>query len=110
MKYNDKLRLFIKSKGISQKEIAQALGHSPAMIGRFLNGTSEFGPTFIVDLLRLYPEIDLKYIFSEDAINHEVNDTIETYQKEVDVISELQIIENTLSELRSYLAQKCHKE
>ncbi len=110
MKYNDKLRLFLKSKGVSHKEMAQVLGHSPAMIGRFLNGTSEFGPSFITGLVKHYPEIDLKYIFTDDVVANEVNDPSEMYKEEYDVVSELEKIEKNLSEVRGYLAQKCHKE
>lgn len=110
MEYNEKMRMFFKSKGLSQKEVSDTLGHAPAMISRFLNGTSDFGPAFIVSLVRAFPDIDLQYIFSDDAVNSStVQEPIVNYGiKEKDIVEELELIEQKISSIRNVLTRKCH--
>lgn len=108
--YTDKLRLYFKKIGVSQKEAAERLGHAPAMMSRFLSGVSVFDANFISALVREFPDVDLQYIFSdqeqdtpiaaEPAPNYGV--------KEGDVIKELEIIEKKLSSIRDVLARKSH--
>ena len=110
MRYNEKLHLYFKRQGISQTELGKRLGHSPAMISRFLSGVSTFDANFVAALIREFPDVDLKYIFSdqeqdtpiaaEPAPNYGV--------KEGDVIKELEIIEKKLSSIRDVLARKSH--
>jgi transcriptional regulator with XRE-family HTH domain len=110
MAYNDKLRLFFKSKGLSQKEVGKRLGHAPAMISRFWSGESSFGPDFIVSLVKEFPDVDLKYIFSEDENSNMVNEPNGNYGLRVEnVDKELEIITDKLTEIRKVLAQNCHK-
>lgn len=111
MRYNEKLRLFFKSKGLSQKEVGERLGHAPAMISRFWSGESSFGPDFIVSLLREFPEIDLQYIFSEEKSFTALQEPLEKYHSEnAVVIEELKLIEEKLFNIRKVLAQNRHKK
>jgi transcriptional regulator with XRE-family HTH domain len=109
--YNEKLRLYFKKIGVSQQEAAKRLGHAPAMMSRYLSGVSVFDANFVVALVREFPEVDLKYIFSDqkDAITKVAEATIEDGVKEDDEIEkELQIIEEKLTSIRSVLARKGH--
>ena len=110
--YNEKLRLYFKKNGISQKEAAERLGHAPAMMSRFLSGASVFDANFIIALVREFPEIDLKYIFSDDKekLSSVEEPKIGNVIKEEDVIRELELIEKKLSNIRKVLAQSCHKK
>lgn len=111
MKYNDKLRLFFKTKGLSQKEVAKRLGHAPAMISRFWSGESSFGPEFVVALVREFPDIDLQYIFSQNETTNLVQEGKPIYGLNEDNIDkELEIIEQKVANVRKYLAQICHKK
>jgi transcriptional regulator with XRE-family HTH domain len=111
MAYHDKLRLYLKKNNISQVGFADRLGHSPAMISRFLSGTSVFDANFITALVREYPDVDLKYIFSdqEDETSKAVETAPNYSIKENDIIKELEIIEGKISSIKSVLAQSCHK-
>lgn len=110
MKYNEKLRLFFINKGLSQKDVGKRLGHAPAMISRFWSGESNFGPKFIVSLVKEFPDIDLKYIFSEETENI-VSKPTDSYGLNEDTIDkELEIIGEKVAKVREYLAQIHHKE
>jgi transcriptional regulator with XRE-family HTH domain len=112
MKYNEKMRLFFKNKRLSQKEVSEILGPAPAMISRFLNGTSDFGPEFIISLVKAFPDIDLKYIFSEDEESKNI-DQVEVASiygsKDKKILVELEEIEKKVLNIKKYLAQKSHE-
>lgn len=111
--YNEKLRMFFKSKGYSQKEAAQKLGVSQSSFGKYLNGTDNFKPEFLSTLLREFPSIDLKYIFSkEDENNSDASSELKTNYgfREKDVLVELEIIEDKLAKIRKYLTHVSEKE
>lgn len=108
MKYHDKLRLFFKAKGFSQKYVAEIMEVSPAMIGRYLNGSDNFSPLFICRLIEKFPDIDLQYIFSEnkstESIKHAVNEPQVGYLKQEDVLNDLSFIEEKIGKIKEYLA------
>lgn len=107
--YNDKLRLFFKSKGLKQKEVAELLDVSASSLGRYLMGTDNFKPEFLTALIREFPEIDLRYIFGENYNTNMVKEMLPFYGLNDDtIIKELEIIENKVANVREYLAQKCH--
>lgn len=112
MKYNEKLRLYFKKVNVSQSEVAERLGHSPAMISRFLSGVSTFDANFVAALVREFPDVDLKYIFSENnTMSDKPSKANEDYEiKEENVVKELEEIENKISIIRKVLAQSCHKK
>lgn len=112
MKYNDKLRLFFKSKDLSQTKSAEIMGVSPAMMGRYLKGSDNFSPEFICTLVKEFPDIDLRYIFSEEEENLQmVSEPCEDYNiKEEDIVNELKVIEQKISSIRNVLAQNRHNK
>ena len=112
MRYNEKLQFYFKKQGISQIELAKRLGHSPAMISRFLSGVSTFDANFVAALIREFPDVDLKYIFSENMnVVDQASEPNEEYGiKEENVVKELEEIENKISIIRKVLAQSCHKK
>jgi transcriptional regulator with XRE-family HTH domain len=108
MKYNEKLRLYFKKNGVSQKEAAERLGHAPAMMSRFLSGVSVFDANFITTLVQEFPDVDLKYIFSEEEDENisKVSEPSVDYEiMEEDIIGELELIEKKISSIRKILAQ-----
>ena len=110
MKYNEKLRLYFKKVNVSQSEVAERLGHSPAMISRFLSGVSTFDANFVAALIREFPDVDLKYIFSENTnVVDQASEPNEEYGiKEENVVKELEEIERKISIIRKVLAQNRH--
>lgn len=113
MEYNEKLRLYFKKNGISQIEAAERLGHSKSMMSRFLSGVSIFDATFIVALVKEFPDIDLKYIFSEEELPkvEMVEEPLTPYgMKEENIVPELELIEKKLANIRKCLAQNRHKK
>lgn len=110
MTYNEKLRLFFKKKGLSQKQVGERLGHAPAMISRYWSGESSFGPEFIVSLVKEFPDVDLKDIFSENENSNMVHEPNGNYGLRVDnVDKELEIITEKLTEIRKVLAKNYSK-
>lgn len=112
MAYYEKLKLYFKKIGVSQIEVGNRLGHSPAMISRFWSGTSVLDANFIIALVKEFPEIDLQYIFSDEVENNTmVSEPREEYGiKEENIITELELIEKKISSIRNVLAQSCHKK
>ena len=109
MEYNEKLRLFIKSKGLSQRELSDILGYAPAMISRYLSGESKFGPDFIMALVKAFPDVDLKKIFSNEKKNV-ISEPKPFYGLSEDTLDkELKIIGKKIENVREYLAQKKNK-
>jgi len=103
--YYDKLGLFIKSKGLKQKEFAEILGYSPNMVSKYLNGSSDISGEFVMKLSKAFPEVDLNEIFSNQTDNVDlVEEPIESYN--FNVIKEIEEIEKKLSRVKSELAKK----
>jgi transcriptional regulator with XRE-family HTH domain len=112
MKYNEKLHVFFKSKDLSQKNVAETLGFSPAMISRYLSGVSVFPPEFLTSLIKHFPDIDLRYVFMEDAVEEMVtiNEPDAPYNpNDKEVVNELQLIEDKIARIKNVLARKCHE-
>lgn len=107
--YNEKLNLFFKSKGLKQKEVAEITGYSPNMISRYLEGKVKFNTDFIEVLVKEFPEIDLQYIFGNDANKLPmVQEEASVYNKQEDVINDIEIIERKLQNIKQFLTQKSH--
>lgn len=105
--YNEKLGRFFKSKGLKQKEVAEMLGVSPAMMGRYIHGTANIGSEFLIGLRKNFPELDLNYIFTNE--NSEelnlLNDPRDLYEK-TNILNDLADIENRIHEIRLKVEDK----
>lgn len=113
MKYDEKLRLFFKNKGLTQKKVSEELNIAPAMISRYINGVSVFPAEFLTALVKHYPEIDLQYIFTEDDAQKTklASEPTALYDlEEINLVDELQLIEDRIAKVRSVLARKCHEK
>lgn len=110
MRYNEKLRIFFKASGLSQKEVADIMGISPSMMSRILKGSDNFSSDFIARLVQKFPKIDLQYIFSESEELVLNESEVNYLQKEMDAIKQLELIEEKIAVLKKYLAQSCHKK
>lgn len=107
--YNDKLHLFFKEKGLKQYEIGEILGYSPAMIGRYLKGSDKINADFILKLVKKFPDVDLRYIFSDDD-GHSASEPKPYYSMDDDSIGkELKIIIQKAENVLEYLALKRNK-
>lgn len=108
MNYKGRLRSFLKSEGISQRELGERLGHAPAMISRYLNGVSTPDADFIQKLVEEFPKVDLKYIFSNTQADpvRVVNEIQEVYSNEI--LADILVIEQKLEHIRKVMEQNCH--
>jgi transcriptional regulator with XRE-family HTH domain len=109
MVWNEKLAMYLKTKGISQKEAGKRLDTSTSMMSRYLTGKDKVNSDFIIKLLKVFPDIDLRSIFSDEPPNLKENDFYDP-PREINVINELEIIEKKITLIKEYLAQKSHKE
>jgi transcriptional regulator with XRE-family HTH domain len=104
--YYDKLKAFFKKEGLNQKQVAEILGYSESMIGRYLKGTAKFDTDFIMVLTREFPKIDLQSIFVKEPNNDA--STVEEPKAhyiltDKQVIKELQTIEDRIADLKKSL-------
>lgn len=105
MTYNEKLRLFFKSIGLSQKEVSERLLVSPSMLSRYFKGSDNFSSEFVFKLVKEFPEIDLQYIFSDDNLSGITKDD---QVIQLDVMKELELIEKKIALIKESLARKSH--
>jgi transcriptional regulator with XRE-family HTH domain len=113
MNYHEKLGLFLETKNMTQKEIAEKLEVSPTMLGRYCKGNAEFSSAFIKRLSFVFPDINLQDIFSESEENLlKVEEAQSTYEKEKqdNMIAVIDSIQKQLNNLKKDLAQNCHKK
>lgn len=109
--YSEKLMSYFKKKNLKQNEVAELLGYSPTMIGRYLKGSDAFKPDFLEKLVKHFPDIDLQYIFTEDSTTDNVaSEPQAAYKKEEDIIDELELIQEKIEDIKKYLAQKSHQK
>lgn len=107
--YNERLRLFFSRKDLKQKEIANILGYSQNMISRYLDGSAKFNADFIKALVQHFPEIDLQYIFSNENTSTDPDEKKDRNKNYKDIIlTDIEIIEKKLNEIKEILAQKSH--
>lgn len=107
--WNENLTVFLKEQGISQKKAGEMLDTSQTMMSRYLSGRANVNSEFIIKLLKVFPNIDLRSIFTEEPPNRK--EKIKNLPSlEINVINELEIIEEKITRIKEYLAQKSHKE
>ena len=105
MSFHEKLKQYLKSTGLSQTELAERIGYSQTMTSRYLS-SSKPNYEFLNALIKVFPEIDLNYLFKEDADEH-LAEGGSTYSKdEVVLIDEIEL---RLHFLKEILTQKRHE-
>ncbi|MEP6932237.1 MAG: helix-turn-helix transcriptional regulator [Flavobacterium sp.] len=102
--YNEKLARFFKEKNLKQKEVGRILGFSGAMIGRYLHGTANIGPRFLISLSKNFPEVDLNDIFATQNVNP--NALLEPNEKyHATVLTHIREIENRIQKIKEKLSE-----
>jgi hypothetical protein len=86
--------------------VGAILGYSPAMIGRYLNGTAGISSDFLLSINKNFPELDLNDVFAinEDGPNS-VNEPSERYSKTT-ILTDIGEIEMQLQRVKEKLIQK----
>lgn len=109
--YHDKIRRFFKSKKLTQKEVGRILGYSPAMTGRYLNGTAGIGSDFLVSLLKNFPELDLNDVFAHEPNNevYEVKELRAIYEKTT-IFNDIEDLEIKLQLIKEKLSRTIQQE
>lgn len=109
--YSKKLQYFFKSKNLLNYQVGDILGFSPAMIGRYLNGTTPPKPEFLTQLIKHFPEIDLQELFKEEHDDNLVSEPQENYPSaSEEAMLRIKEIERNLSKVKKFLAQNCHNK
>lgn len=62
-----KLSQLVNALGVSQKELADELGSSSAVISQLMNGSRKIGMTIIGRIKARYPNVDVNCFFVEDC-------------------------------------------
>ena len=102
MEVYEKFVGFFKNKGISQTEISKEIGISKAMVGRYLRRPNF---NFILLIVQTYPDIDLNYIFKNEApvLLNVIKEPTGKYVQDNNYL--LEILEKTTEQLRANLNQ-----
>jgi transcriptional regulator with XRE-family HTH domain len=105
--YYEKIREFFREKGLKQREVAEIMGYSETMIGRYFKGTNKVDAVFITLLVEKFPEIDLKYIFTVTKENNldVLNEPTQVYEKAT-ILTDIGEIEMKLKILKEKLIQQ----
>lgn len=100
MSLDDRLIVFFKKKGITNKALAKTTGYSETMVGRYLRKPNY---AFLTKIIENYPDIDLNYILKNQAPN--LNLVLEPESKyKFDNAQLIKIIEEATCQLKNNLA------
>lgn len=105
MDFHEKLKQYLKSTGFSQKELAERLGYSDTMMSRYLSSNKP-NYEFLNALIKVFPSIDLNYLFKEEADEILAEGNSVYGKDEVVLIDEIEL---RLHFLKEVLTQKRHE-
>ena len=105
--YHEKLKVYFKSKGLKQKEVAKILDCSENQISKYLRGVDRMSSTVISNLKKNFPDINLEDIFSDTEQEHNLiqEPSMDGYMNVDYELSQMQI---RIGEIREHLARKSH--
>lgn len=112
MDYTEKIKAFIKVKGLNNRDLSNKLGKAEALVSRWVNADKP-SLEFLITMAKKFPDFDLNYILREkvsypilDDIEMQVSEKPEKYKSSaVDIIEE---IERKLDILKQKVAQNSH--
>lgn len=104
MNFQEKLKLYLKSTGLSQKELGEKLGYSDTMMSRYLNSNKP-NYEFLNALIEAFPKINLNYLFKDEIINELAEESAVYTKNELGLVEE---IDQRLRLLKEKLTQERH--
>lgn len=113
MEYSEKIKQFMKVKGLNNRDLANKLKRSDALVGRWINAEKP-SMDFLLLMIDAFPDFDLNYTLKkkptynsyEDIPSMVANDREEYGKTAEDIITE---IEGKLTLLKQKVAQNSHK-
>lgn len=69
MKFGEKVKLLLKSEGITQKELAAEIKMNYSQVSNYISGYNKPSLDFIEKVIRKFPKTDLNWLLREDAHN-----------------------------------------
>ncbi|MEP1487603.1 MAG: helix-turn-helix transcriptional regulator [Algibacter sp.] len=101
MKFEDKLRLLIKTKYIKLSDLAEKFDMNYSQLSQYVNG-KKVSIEFLVKIIQEFPEADLNWLLRDD-----VSDSVEEHSESYKVILNneqiIDKIESLLSELKTQI-------
>lgn len=64
----ENFRLYIKSRGLNQREAADRIGISPPHLANLLNGKEKIGYIVAQKMIEAFPEIDAGYLMTGEGV------------------------------------------
>ena len=110
MEVHEKLREFLRSTKVPEREIAKLIGIKNSSMSRTMSGHTEIGVNFLKKLKTVFPDLNIEDLFNESEPENHLNtvqDPQPTYQNP-DVL--IMHIERNLNLLKEVLAQKSHEK
>ena len=107
MAIGEKFKEYLNYSGIDQKDAAMKLDVSPQQLSMMINGKRSFNQETIENITRLWPDININWLFKEDiGEENKVNEPDMGYIKSHEATGIITEIEEKLKELRQIVAQK----
>ena len=105
MKPGDRLKEFIKDKGLNQQDFAAEVSEKYGNLNKILNGHRDIYYDFICRLTSRFPEIDLNWLLRDDTNASQVMEPMEHY-KSLNASDLVAQMERVLAELKVKIPQK----
>lgn len=103
MTATEKIKAYFKERKMSNRDISKAMnGYSESMISRYLNA-DVLSKTFIENINKYFPEIDLNYVLKDDEELNLAKETKEEYKAQNKIL--IEEIEERLRQLAKNLSQ-----
>lgn len=110
MGFSEKIKLYFKQRGLSNRDVAKIMETSEVMIGKFMN-TDNYSKTFIEKLVQHFPDVSIDYLIRDEIESpDQLNEPGQAYNNSDRVIELIADVEEKLKEIKELLAQNCHNK
>lgn len=104
MELSDRFNLFLRDKGVSQKEFSDTTGYLRQSLSKIVTGKTKMPKSdFIIALMKSYPDLNLKWLLlGEGEMYQELNPIVQSQEA---LINELRLENDQLKEELSFNKQ-----
>lgn len=107
MEIGERLKILLKNKGMSQKDLALALNHDATQLSRIISGARTPSWELLGQMVEFFDDVDLNWLFRS---TYGTNDLVLTVNEEEakipsDILEDIKRIERILEEMKSKVSQ-----
>jgi predicted transcriptional regulator len=83
----EKLKIFFKSKGLKNKDVAKIIGYSESMTSAYL-GYRKINLEFLQSIIKNFPDIDLNHILKDENQTKNISQIIQEMETNIRLLKE----------------------